>query len=206
MRYEHEGRRPVVSADAWVAPSAVLVGDVVVGAGCRVLHQAVLTDDGGRVELGDGVTVMEHALLRGRAGQPVRVGRSALVGPHAHVNGAIVEDAAFLATGTSVFPGARVGRGAEVRVNAVVHVNSRVPDGAVVPIGWIAVGDPARMFAPDQHEELWEVQRELDFPGTLWGLPRAAAGADPGETQRRVAAQYRELFGRHAGDLPLDAV
>lgn len=204
MLYEHEGRRPVVDPTAWVAPSAVLVGDVVVGPGCRVLHQAVLTDDGGRIVLGADVTVMEHALVRARDGHDVRVGDAALIGPHAHVNGATVGETAFLATGTSVFPGAQVGAGAEVRINAVVHVNSRLPAGQVVPIGWVAVGDPAQVFAPGQHDAIWEVQRELDFPGTLWGLARDDTGAtSPGDLQRAVAMRYRDLFGRHRADRPV---
>ena len=199
--FEHEGRRPEVAADAWVAPTAVLVGDVVVGSGCRVLHQAVLTDDGGPVELDRDVTVMEHALLRGREGHPVRVGASVLIGPHAHVNGATIEAAAFVATGVSIFPGATVGRAAEIRINGVVHVNTRMAEGAVVPIGWVAVGDPAQVFPPDQHDAIWEVQRELDFPGTLWGLSRSAGDERTSdETQEAVARGYRELFGRHVDD------
>jgi gamma-carbonic anhydrase len=203
--FEHEGRRPTVAADAWVAPTAVLVGDVVVGPGCRVLHQAVLTDDGGPVELDRDVTVMEHALLRGREAHPVRVGASVLIGPHAHVNGATIEAAAFVATGAAIFPGAFVGRGAEIRINGVVHVNTRVAEAAVLPIGWVAVGDPAQFLPPEQHEAIWRVQRQLDFPGTLWGLSRSA-GADQsvGETQEAVGRWYRELFGRHIDDRPVE--
>jgi gamma-carbonic anhydrase len=204
--FEHEGRRPTVAADAWVAPTAVLVGDVVVGSGCRVLHQAVLTDDGGPVELAEDVTVMEHALLRGREGHPVRVGTSVLIGPHAHVNGATIDAAAFVATGAAIFPGAVVGRGAEIRINGVVHVNTRVAEAAVVPIGWVAVGDPAQMFPPDQHEAIWDVQRHLDFPGTLWGLSRSAGEERAvGETQEAVGRWYRDLFGRHVDDRLVDS-
>ena len=63
---EHEGRRPTVDPSAWIAPTAVLSGDVRVGPGCRVLFGAVLTDDGGPVTLGERVIVMENALVRGR--------------------------------------------------------------------------------------------------------------------------------------------
>jgi carbonic anhydrase/acetyltransferase-like protein (isoleucine patch superfamily) len=122
---EHEGRRPRVDPSAYVAPTAVLSGDVRVGEGCRVLFGAVLTDDGGRVELGKCCTVMENALLRGRAGHPVVVGGNVIVGPHAHLNGARVGADAFIATGVSIFPGASVGAGAEVRIGGVVHVKAR---------------------------------------------------------------------------------
>jgi carbonic anhydrase/acetyltransferase-like protein (isoleucine patch superfamily) len=193
MLLEHEGRAPRVDPGAWVAPTAVLCGAVRVAAGARVLWNSVLVDDGGPVELGEQTIVMEHALLRGRAEHPVRIGADVIVGPHAHVNGAVVGDGAFVATGAALFPGARVGAGAEVRINGVVHVNSALPDGAVVPIGWVAVGDPAQVLPPDRHDDIWAVQRELDFPGTVLGIERGAPAA-------QATRRYAELFGRHRDD------
>jgi hypothetical protein len=52
-----------------------------------------------------------------------------------------------------------------------MHVNTALPDDGLVPIGWVAVGDPARILPPSAHDEIWEIQRELDFPGTVFGLP-----------------------------------
>jgi gamma-carbonic anhydrase len=192
---EHEGRRPRVDPSAWVAPTAVLSGDVRVGPDCRVLFGAVLTDDGGPVEIGPQAIVMEHALIRGRASHPARVGRHVVVGPHAHLNGAVVEDGAFIATGAALFPGARVGAGAEVRIHGVVHVNTVLEAGGLVPIGWVAVGDPAQVFAPDRHEEIWAIQEKLDFPGTTFGLPR-----DTPDLMAEATRRYAESFGRHRGD------
>jgi carbonic anhydrase/acetyltransferase-like protein (isoleucine patch superfamily) len=196
---EHEGRRPRVDPSAWVAPTAVLSGDVRVGPDCRVLFGAVLTDEGGPVTLGAQSIVMENALVRGRASHPVVIGRHVVVGPHAHLNGVVVEDHAFIATGAALFPGARVGAGAEVRIHGVVHVNSVLPPGGLVPIGWVAVGDPARVLGPDRHEEIWAIQETLDFPGTAFGLPRDTPDL-PAEATRR----YAELFGRHRGDRVLE--
>jgi gamma-carbonic anhydrase len=191
---EHEGARPSVAESAYVAPNAVLCGDVRVGEEARILFGAVLTAEGGSVEVGARSIVMENALVRGRTGHPARLGAHVLVGPHAHVNGATIEDEVFLATGVSVFPGASVGRGSEVRINAVVHVNSSLGAGTTVPIGWIAAGDPAELFPPERHEQLWTVQEPLDFPGTVFGIPREQA------TMERVARRYSESFGRHRGD------
>ena len=135
----------------------------------------MLTAEDGPIRLGERCIVMENAVLRGRAGHPVVLGDRVLVGPHAHVNGAEVGDEAFVATGASLFPGSRVGAGAEVRINAVLHVNSALPDGAELPIGWVAVGDPAQMFPPKAHDEIWAVQRTLDFAGTVTGLDARGA-------------------------------
>lgn len=185
---EHRNAQPTVPESAYVAPSAVVCGNVVLGEGACVLHGAVVSAEDGEVRIGADVVIMEHALVRGRARHPVVVGDAVLVGPHAHVNGAVVEDEVFVATGASLFPGAVAGAGSELRINSVLHVNSVLPPGTVVPIGWIAVGDPARLFAPGQHDELWAVQRELDFPGTVYGAER---GTPMRELMARQSAFYR---------------
>lgn len=193
MLLEHRGKRPVVPESAYVAPSAVLCGAVVLGERVRVLHGAVLTAEDGAVRTGSDVVVMENALLRGRASHPVVVGDAVLIGPHAYVNGATVEDAVFIATGASLFPGAVAGTGAELRINSVLHVNSRLEPHTVVPIGWVAAGDPARLFPPDRHDELWQVQRDLDFPGTVYGVPR-------GTDMRTLMARQSDFYAAHSSD------
>ena len=182
-----------VDASAWVAPTAVLTGDINVGANSRVLHGAVLNGDQGPVTIGADVVVMEHALLRGRAAQPLRVGDAVLIGPHTHLNGTWIDDEVFIATGVAMFPGSRAGRGSELRVNSVLHVNSVLEPGTVVPIGWIAAGQPAQLFSPDQHDELWVVQEGLDFPGTVYGVPR---GTSMREIMRRQCELYRPTASR----------
>jgi len=146
MIVEHRGRTPRIDPSATVAPGAIVSGDVVVESGARILHGAVLTAEDGEVRIGRESVVLEHAVIRGRAGHPAVVGSHVMVGPHAHVNGATVGDRAFIATGASLFPGAVVGERAEVRVNGVVQVNTALEPGAVVPIGWVAVGSPARIL------------------------------------------------------------
>ena len=195
MLIEHDGRRPDVDSTALVAPTAVLSGDLRVGPDCRVLFGAVLTDDGGRVELGAQTIVMEHALIRGRASHPARIGRHVVVGPNAHLNGGVVEDDAFIATGAALFPGARVGARAEVRIHGVVHVNSVLPADGLVPIGSVAVGDPAQVLPPDSHDDIWAIQETLDSPGTAFGLPR-----DTPDLAAEATRRYSETFGRHRDD------
>ncbi|MCW8099217.1 gamma carbonic anhydrase family protein [Streptomyces tauricus] len=198
MLIEHRGQRPVVPASAYVAPTAVLCGAVTLGEGARVLHGAVLTAEDGEVRTGADVVIMENALVRGRRRHPALIGNAVLIGPHAHVNGARVEDESFVATGASAFPGAVVGAGSELRINSVLHANSVLAPGTVVPIGWIAAGAPlARLFSPDRHDELWEMQRELDFPGTVYGVPR-------GTSMRDIMARQSDHFGAHLDDRVID--
>lgn len=198
MLIEHDGARPRVHPSAYIAPTAVLCGDVEVGPECRILFGAVLTAEDGPVRLGEGCLVMENAVLRGRAGHPARLGDRVLVGPHAHVNGAEIDDEAFVATGASLFPGSRLGAGAEIRINGVLHVNSVLPDGAELPIGWVAVGDPAQMFPPKDHDEIWAIQRTLDFAGTVAGVDTTALAGE--SAMSALMATYTALYGRHRDD------
>jgi carbonic anhydrase/acetyltransferase-like protein (isoleucine patch superfamily) len=176
-----------VHPDAWVSPHAILTGEVTVGPGSRILDLAVIHAVHGSVVIGRDVVVMEHAVLRGWADHPLRIGDSVMVGPHTHLNGAQVENEVFIATGASLFPGSRAGTGCELRINSVLHVNSRLLPGTVLPIGWIAAGDPAELFSPDRHEELWAVQRALDFPGTAYGVDRATP-------MREIMRRQSELY------------
>lgn len=195
MLIRHRGLEPSIDPSAYVAPSATVVGDVRVAAGARILHGAVLTAEDGAVVIGEDTVVMENALVRGRRDHPARIGSAVLVGPHAHINGSTVEDEAFIATGTSLFPGSVIGAGAEVRINGVVQVNTVVAAGVVVPIGWVAVGDPATILPPDRHEEIWAIQRELDFPGTVYGVGRDVS-------MRELMRRQSEYYGSHNDDEP----
>jgi carbonic anhydrase/acetyltransferase-like protein (isoleucine patch superfamily) len=192
MLVEHRGRQPDVHPSAWVAPTAVVCGDVRVGAGARILWNAVVTAEDGRVELGERCVVMEHALVRGRAAHPVLIGSDVLIGPQAHVNGARIGAEAFVATGAALFPGSTVGARAEIRIRGVVHVNSAVPDYGLVPIGWVAVG--GEVLPPDRHEEIWEIQRGLDFPGTVYGVERGD------DMMARVMPRQSEWLSAHRDD------
>jgi gamma-carbonic anhydrase len=197
VRVSHRGRVPRIHPDATIAPGAIVSGDVVVAAGARILHGAVLTGEDGEVRVGAETVVLEHAVVRGREGHPAVIGSHVMVGPHAHVNGAIIGDGAFIATGASVFPGAVVGDGAEVRINGVVQVNTTLEPGAVVPIGWVAVGTPARLISPDRHEEIWAVQQTLDFPGTVYGVERSAGMAE-------IMRRQSEFYAAHSQDVVIE--
>lgn len=62
-----------------------------------------------------------------------------------------------------------------MRINGVVHLKTRLAPGAIVPIGWVAVGGPAQMFPASEHDEIWKVQEPLNFPLTVYGFERDEA-------------------------------
>ena len=164
-----------------------------------MLHGAVLTSEGSPIVLGDNVIVMENALVRASSTHAVHVGAHTLVGPMASIAGADVGEEVFLATGTRIFNGAEVGDRSEVRINAVVHLRTVLPAETVVPIGWVAVGDPLRLLSPDRHDEIWTAQKELDFPGYVFGLDRETP-----DLMVQLTERWGRSLARHADDRRLD--
>lgn len=198
MQFAHLGAEPRIHPDAVVAPSAVISGDVVIGPDCQILHGAVITAEGGALTLGSNVIVMENALIRSTATNPVHIGDHVLIGPLASVSGATIEDEVFLATGTRVFNGAHIGTRSDVRIGAIVHLRTTLPPETVVPIGWVAVGAPMRILPAERHEEIEAAQRELDFPGYVFGLDRQTP-----DLMVQLTERYGRSLARHADDRPL---
>jgi carbonic anhydrase/acetyltransferase-like protein (isoleucine patch superfamily) len=116
------------------------------------------------------------------------MGDYCIVGPNSHVVGAQIDAEVFAATGAAVFHGAQIGHGSEVRINGTVHLRTRLEAGSTVPIGWVAVGDPAQILSPDQHEAIWAIQKALDFPGFVYGVDRSAPDVMKTITSRLSAA------------------
>jgi carbonic anhydrase/acetyltransferase-like protein (isoleucine patch superfamily) len=200
MILEHLGQAPTIDASAYVAPNATVCGDVTVGPGCRILFGACVVAEGQPIELGENCIVMECAVIRSTDRQPTRIGAHCLIGPHAHVVGCALEDCVFIATGACVFHGARLGYGSEVRIHGVVHLRTELQAHATVPIGWVAVGNPAQIFSPNDHEAIWAVQEPLNFPKFVYGVER---GRENESNLPEITKRRSEVLRDHKDDVLL---
>ncbi len=200
MILEHRGVAPTIDSSARIAPTAVVCGDVTIEAGCSIGFGTVLTAESGSIVVGRNVVIMDTAVVRGVRDHPVRIGENVLIGPRAYLSGCLVAADAFLATGATVFNGAEIGAGAEVRINGVVHLKTRLPARTSVPIGWIAVGDPAAILPPGAHDEIWARQEPLNFPKVVFGVDRPADGRS---IMPHVMPRYAAALAKwHESDRP----
>lgn len=190
MLIEHRGATPLVADSAYVAPTAVLCGDIEVGADCRVMFGAVLVAEDAPIRIGARTVIMENAIVRAWPALPVAIGDDVMIGPGANVNGAAIANDAFVAGGASIFPGARIGEAAIVRANAVVHVNSELPAKRVVPEGWTAIGAPAEVVPPGEDERMLFSLYGINFTKAVFGEGRAEIGM----------RHYVDLFAAHRED------
>ncbi|MCW2678253.1 MAG: hypothetical protein JWR70_3293 [Modestobacter sp.] len=200
----HRNARPKVDESAYVAPTAVLCGDVTIGEHSRILFGAVITAEGGPVTIGANCIVMENAVVRGVPRHPVQMGDNVLIGPHAHLTGCVIDGDARIATGVVLYNGAHLGRGAEIEFGAVVHVNTHVPAGTAVPMGWFAGGDPAELVPPNDWDRIRALMGPLDYPGTVFGVsPTEGESAMPDVARRYARAlalhRYDDIFDPKKG-------
>jgi carbonic anhydrase/acetyltransferase-like protein (isoleucine patch superfamily) len=191
MLIEHQGKRPNIDPTAYVAPTAVICGDVAIGPRTHVSFGAVIEAHGAPVQIGAECVVRENLNIRSRGRNAVEIGEHVLIGPQSSLKGCIVEDECFLATGVKVYQGAVIGRRTEVRIDGVVHVRSVLAPGSLVPIKWVAVGNPAQLFPPGKHEEIDAILARMNFAEEVYGMERQSGSGvdmDMKEVTRRVAS------------------
>ncbi len=187
---------PSVHPEAYVAPTAVLSGEVRIGRGSCIMHGAVLAAEGGPVDIGANCVIMENAVLRGTQRHPLIVGDHVLAGPHSHLTGCVIADEVFIATSAMVFNGAHVGRASSVALGGAVHIGCIVPPLSRIPIGWVAVGDPARIYPPGQAEPIRAGLAEVG--GGF--LPFVFGVDDAGDRRQQMLAalqRYTAAMARH---------
>src|SRR3954468_6273927 len=134
---------PDVDPTAYVHPTAELIGDVVVHAHASVWPGAVLRADLNRIELGEGCAVEDNVVVHPRGPRPTTIGRDAVVGHLAHLEGVVVEEAVLIGSRSIVLEGARVRTGGIVAAGAVVLAGTDVQSGCR------AQGVPAQLVASD---------------------------------------------------------
>lgn len=145
--------RPRLHESVWVAPGAVVVGDVEIGRDSSVFYGAVLRGDVHHVRIGERTNIQDQATLHVTADRfPTWLGDEVTVGHRAVVHGCRVDDGALIGIGAIVLDGAEVGAEALVAAGAVVR------PGEVVEAGTLVAGIPARSIRPLRPEEI-QLQR-----------------------------------------------
>ncbi|MET7683768.1 gamma carbonic anhydrase family protein [Streptomyces sp. NPDC005423] len=158
------GKVPRVDAEAFTAPTSVLIGDASLGAGASVWYGAVVRADVERIDVGAHSNIQDNCTLHADPGFPVTIGERVSVGHNAVVHGATVEDDCLIGMGATVLNGAVIGAGSLVAAQALVPQGMRVPPGSLV------AGVPAKV-----RRELTAEEREgITLNGTLYAeLARA---------------------------------
>ncbi len=136
--YEIDGTRPTVPADAWVAPSADLIGAVTLGSEASVWFGAVIRADNTDITVGDRSNVQEGAMLHSDPGAPLTIGADCTIGHHAILHGCTIGDRVLIGMGATVL------NRAHIPDDCIVGAGALVTEGKTFEPGSLIVGAPAR--------------------------------------------------------------
>jgi carbonic anhydrase/acetyltransferase-like protein (isoleucine patch superfamily) len=142
VEFELGGRRPKVHPDAYIAPTAVLIGDVEVEKGASVWFGAVLRADEATIRVGEGANVPDNVVIHCAEDLPTVIEKNATVGHSAQLEGCVVEQGALVGMGATMLQRSRLGKGSMLAAGAVLQ------EGAHIPPGQLAAGVPARVKKP----------------------------------------------------------
>ena len=140
--FSFEGKHPRVHPSAFIAPTAVLIGDVSVEENASVWYNAVVRADFGPIVIRRGANVQDGAVIHVTPVNAVEIGPGATVGHTCVVHGAMLGEEALVGNGATVLDGARIGTRAMVGAGALVTPGTEVPDVM------LALGAPARVRGP----------------------------------------------------------
>lgn len=150
--YEYRGARPSVHATAFVAPDAVLIGDVRIAEGASVWFGCVLRGDMDRIEIGARSNVQDNSTIHVDADEPTLIGEDVTVGHMALVHSAVVERNVLIGQASVLVGGNTVGTGSIVAAGAVL------PQGMSVPPRSLVAGVPAKVVREARTEdERWTI-------------------------------------------------
>ncbi|MFE5094285.1 gamma carbonic anhydrase family protein [Streptomyces sp. NPDC056638] len=142
------GKEPDIDAEAFTAPTSVVIGEITLAAGSSVWYHAVLRADCGPIVIGADSNIQDNCSVHVDPGFPVTVGERVSVGHNAVLHGCTIEDDVLVGMGSTVLNGARIGAGSLIAAQALV------PQGMQVPPGSLVAGVPAKVKRQLTEEEL----------------------------------------------------
>jgi carbonic anhydrase/acetyltransferase-like protein (isoleucine patch superfamily) len=171
--YEYRGKRPRVHPDAFVAPTAVLIGDVDVAEGASIWFGTVLRGDMARIEIGARTSIQDNSMIHTEVDQPSIIGEDVTVGHMALIHSSVVERNVLVGQAAVLVGGNRVAAGTIIGAGAVM------PEGMEVPGRSLVLGVPAR------------VVREVRPEDARWTVDAAAHYTELGRWYRQNLREVR---------------
>jgi len=159
---------PKIDPSCYVAPEAIIIGDVVIDKGCSIWPFAVIRADLSQVRIGEGSSIQEHCQIHGNPGRPIVIGKNVSVGHGAIIHAAQVGDYVIVGMNSTILDGAEIGSGSIVGANALVKEGMKVPEGSLVvgvPARIVKQGDPSLREAAKSNAEAYHKLRDAHKRG-----------------------------------------
>lgn len=159
---------PKVDPSCYVAPEAIIIGDVIIDKGCSIWPYAVIRADLSSVRIGEGSSIQEHCQIHGNPGRPIIIGKNVSVGHGAIIHAAQIGDYVIVGMNSTILDGAEIGSGSIVGANALVKEGMKVPEGSLVvgvPAKIVKQGDSSLRVAAKRNAEAYHKLRDAHIRG-----------------------------------------
>jgi carbonic anhydrase/acetyltransferase-like protein (isoleucine patch superfamily) len=137
--FSFEGKSPTVHPSAFIAPTAVLIGDVTVEENASIWYNAVIRSDFSSIAIRRGANVQDCSVIHGTPRDPVEIGPGATVGHLCVIHGAWLGEECLIGNGATVLDGAKIG------ARSMIAAGALVTPGTEIPEGMLAIGAPAKV-------------------------------------------------------------
>jgi len=136
--------KPEIDKSSYVAKTAVIIGDVIIGKNCGIFPNAVIRGDQNTIKIEDGSNIQDCCVIHTDKEHEVKIGNNVSIGHGAIVHGAIIERNCLIGMNVTILNGAKLGQGSIIGANALVKNNMDVPENSLV------MGIPGRIIKQDK--------------------------------------------------------
>ena len=148
MFYDLKDKKPKNSGENWVAPNAVIIGDVTLEKNSSIWFNAVLRGDIELITIGEDTNVQDGSVLHTDPGYPLTIGKRVTVGHMVMLHGCQISDDTLIGIGSIILNNAKIGKNCIIGANTLITENKIIPDNSLV------VGSPGRVLRKVTDEEI----------------------------------------------------
>lgn len=149
-------KRPVLADSVWIAPNAIVIGDVRLGADVSLWWNTVLRGDNDPITIGDGTNVQDGSVLHTDEGVPLTLGANVTIGHMAMIHGCTVGDDSLIGIGAIILNRAVIGR------ECLIGAGSLIPEGKIIPERSLVLGSPGKVVRQLTDEDLARIRHTAE--------------------------------------------
>ncbi|MDZ4838980.1 MAG: gamma carbonic anhydrase family protein [Bacteroidota bacterium] len=157
MNYQQELTAKVIKhKSVFIANTAVLLGDIIIGENSSVWYQAVIRADNDQVIIGDGTNIQDFTMIHVDPGMPVKIGNNCIIGHSAIIHGATIGSNTLVGMRATVMNGAMVGEWCVIGAHSLITEGMQIPDYSIV------MGSPAKVVKQTSPEMIERIRKNAE--------------------------------------------
>jgi carbonic anhydrase/acetyltransferase-like protein (isoleucine patch superfamily) len=155
MLYEFEGKKPIISRNVFIAPTACIIGDVFIGEGSSVWFNSVIRGDRARISIGKGSNIQDNTVMHSDDNE-VEIGDGVIIGHGCIMHGRRIKNRALIGMNATILHGAEIGEG------SIVGAGALLPPGFIVPDMSLVMGVPCKFARKTAEEDFELIEKTLE--------------------------------------------